>query len=110
MADTAPQGDALVDVTPETSAPLSRHFSAEPWRATAARRPKWQKIANPSPAAHCSECAVLQHETRGEFGPRMQPRARRTFAGDKASALVLCSRHAQAWRARDAVDAPAPRP
>jgi len=104
---TKPQTRALVDVTPETSAELSAKFADPDYRASAGRRPSWAKIANPAAkGAMCAECAQLQHETRGAFGPRMQPRTRRSFpkSAGGSPALALCTRHAQAWRDRDAED------
>jgi hypothetical protein len=105
---TKPQTSALVDITPENTAELSAKFGTDPdYRASAGRRPSWAKIANPSArGAMCAECAQLQHETRGQFGPRMQPRTRRSFPAKVGGgpALSLCTRHAQAWRDRDAED------
>lgn len=51
----------------------------------------------------CQECAHVQHETQGRFGPRRLAKHRRTLPAG-GPALDLCRGHAQAWRRRDAAD------
>lgn len=105
---------ALVDVQAETSASLSQRYATQPdYQARPGDRPRWSKIDTPPAGAMCDECAQLQHETRGRYGPRKQPRERRTFpaiAGKRAAgpALRLCYQHAQVWHAKDDHDAPLP--
>jgi len=91
----------LSRLTAETGAPLSEHFAVEAYRVRGSERPKWAKATVRT--KHCDECAMIQHETRGAVGPRMQPRHRRTLPDRKVS-LLLCTRHAQAWRERDEAD------
>ncbi|MGW4117091.1 hypothetical protein [Nocardia sp. NPDC004711] len=109
-----PSDPALFAVQHQLTAELSQRYSKDPdYRASAERKPSWAKITNPSArGAFCDECANLQHETGGKFGPRMQPRQRRHFPtktvnGEKVGggpALRLCTRHAEAWRERDDID------
>lgn len=111
---------ALIDVASTPDAPLSSKYRTDPqYRASADWKPRWAKVANPAGrGVTCQECAQLQHETHGRFGPRMQPRKRRSFpaksvpdpakAGEtmkvKGPVLLLCSRHAYAWEAMDRAD------
>ncbi|WP_067904544.1 hypothetical protein [Nocardia vaccinii] len=85
---------------------LSARYDDPEYRASAAARPSWAKIATPPTGAWCDECAQLQHETRGASGLRMPPRMRRSIPGHRELALKLCSRHGQAWKERDAADLP----
>jgi|SRR5882724_3494901 len=43
----------------------------------------------------CQECAHLQHERVGDFGPRRHP---------MGPALELCNEHAKRWKTRDLED------
>lgn len=111
---------ALVNVESTPDAPLSGKYRTDPaYRASVEWKPRWAKVANPaSPRNVCHECAQLQHETHGRFGPRMQPRKRRSFPTKteadpqkpgatiqvKGPTLLLCSRHAYAWEAMDQAD------
>lgn len=98
---------ALVDITPETTAPLSMHYANSDYRLSPTQpKANWARLSKPPVKAHCDECARIQHETRGASGPRMQPRHRRTIP-DGGPKLLLCGRHAEAWRERDRIDAPA---
>jgi hypothetical protein len=108
----------LVDVDASHAAPLSGKFHTDPaYRASADWKPRWAKVANPGRGATCQECAQLQHENRGKFGPRMQPRQRRSFPPKtmpdpetglsvkvKGPTLLLCSRHAAVWEEIDKGD------
>lgn len=101
---TKPQTSALVDITPVTGAPLSQGYDTPEYRLDRSRpKASWAKLSKPPAKAHCDECARLQHETRGAAGPRMQPRYRRTLP-DGGPKLLLCGRHAEAWRDRDDQD------
>lgn len=84
------------------SAPASR-TTVNAHRAQTVVRVSWTPIKLKVPRP-CQECARLQHETAGEFGPRADARHRRTalLAGGGKLALDLCSRHADTWRQRDA--------
>jgi hypothetical protein len=99
---TARRQPPLFVVSPATDVPLSKHYSARPWRATQREMPKWTNYT--SKTAYCDECVMVQHETRGEFGPRMQPRRKRMMPGGGPE-LKLCTRHAMAWEERDRADA-----
>jgi len=87
------------NVTSVNSAPLSQLYSAPAYRASAAESASYAQSKSQLP---CDECCAVQHETRGEFGPRMQTKVRRTFKGGPN--LRLCRRHANAWRERDEQD------
>jgi hypothetical protein len=107
-----------VEVRPAPAVSLSGKYRTDAeYRANAEWQPKWTPVKPGPRAGACDECAQLQHETRGKFGPRMQPRKRRVFptksAPDPATGhtirvkgpvLALCSRHAQAWEELDADD------
>lgn len=108
-----------VEVERTADAPLSARYRSDPeHRANPERRPRWTPVANPGGRGMtCQECAQLQHETGGRFGPRMQPRKRRSLPARSATdpatgytirvkgpTLLLCSRHAYAWTALDEAD------
>lgn len=99
--------DTLIDVAPSTAAPLSAFYDTAVYHLERGMAAKWTKGGG-GRGAHCDECARIQHETRGASGPRMAPRERRTIAhGEGSVSLLLCSRHAAAWRDRDQADSPA---
>ena len=120
MSAAAAEPALPVDVASTPDAPLSGKYRTDPaYRASAEWKPRWAKVANPaSPRNVCHECAQLQHETAGRFGPRMQPRKRRTFPTKtkadpakpgatiqvKGPTLLLCSRHTQTWEELDKAD------
>ena len=58
------------------------------------------KLKRPLP---CVECFQLQHETGGACGPRADARQRRIahHASGYTSSVLLCTRHADTWRAKD---------
>jgi hypothetical protein len=87
------------DVNPVNSAPLSQMYSVPAYRSSAEERARYAESKSQLP---CEECVAVQHETRGEFGPRMQTKVRRTFKGGPN--LRLRRRHANAWRERDEAD------
>ncbi len=88
-----------------TTTTLSAKFADDPnYRARAGRMPSWTTIARPTARLACSECAQLQHETRGRCGARMLPRQRRSFPNQHDAALLLCTTHADAWRQLDRED------
>lgn len=86
------------------AAPLSWHYDTVEYRL-GPTQPKatWTSVTGSAAGAACDECARLQHETRGAFGPRMRPRHQRTVLGGGPT-LALCGTHATAWRDRDADD------
>lgn len=101
-----PTPPTLVDFDRVTDAPLSRHYSNSDYRLSRSRpNVDWDNLTKPPAKDHCAECFMVQHETRGKSEPRMQPRWRRTIPGGPQ--LLLCSRHAEAWRERDRADVPA---
>lgn len=86
---------------PERDIPvLSARFGNGEYRAGPGMKVKWTRKA-PRARADCDECAALQHETRGAYGPRRQVRARRAVTG---TTLDLCAAHAVAWKSRDIAD------
>lgn len=83
---------------PENEPPrLSQRFGRGEYRAGPGIEVKWTRRVLHS-RADCDECIALQHETRGEYWPRRQVRARRTVDG---TTLDLCGAHAAAWKDRD---------
>lgn len=88
---------------PEPDIPdLSAHYGGPAWRLVGGQRAKWTAIRVTT--VDCVECAMLQHERRGGFGPRRQARHRRVHpTGDR---LDLCRAHAMAWKQRDQHDSP----
>ncbi|MFD7045618.1 hypothetical protein [Rhodococcus jostii] len=89
------------ELTVTVSAPLSTTYANPSYRASAQEKPKWTPVKVKAPIP-CDECAAVQHETRGRFGPRASARQRRGFVGGPI--LRLCTRHANAWRERDTRD------
>lgn len=87
------------NLSPVNSAPLSAMYGVPAYRSSPAEVAKYSPSSTQLP---CDECVAVQHETRGQFGPRMQAKARRTFKGGPN--LRLCRRHANAWRERDGAD------
>lgn len=89
------------NLTPVDSAPMSKAFAVMSYRSSPEERPKWSaiKVKNPMP---CDECAAVQHETKGAYGPRANAKQRRAFKGGPI--LRLCTRHANAWHERDQKD------
>lgn len=82
---------------------LSKMYAVGTYLARKNRVPKWIKYAT---RAYCQECFALQHE---QYGPderlaftRSPATVRRTISGGPD--LILCGRHSQLWRERDAVD------
>jgi hypothetical protein len=79
---------------------LSARYAHPPWLAGHGDTVRWTRQAATG-RADCDECAALQHETRGEFWPRRQVRARRVVNTNPATALRLCGAHTAAWKDRD---------
>lgn len=78
---------------------LSHQFAASTWRLAPGEKAKWTALKVRT--IDCRECAVLQHEQRGAYGPRRIAKHRRVTP---AGRLDLCRAHSQGWRERDAVD------
>jgi len=78
---------------------LSTGLSGPPWRLRPGETATWTQLSVKT--IDCQECAVLQHERRGEFGPRRQAKRRRKTEHGR---LDLCRAHAHAWHQRDEVD------
>lgn len=85
--------------------PLSRSLAEPAWRLRPGESAKWTRISVKT--LDCRECAHLQHERRGDFGPRRQAKRRRTVPG--GGRLDLCHAHAQAWQQRDQNDSAPPK-
>ena len=89
----------------EYTVPVSQRYLADPaYRATRVRKPKWTPASR---NAICAECLQLQHETRGKSGTRFQPRTRRSLPrtlDHPHTAMTLCARHTESWRAIDHKD------
>lgn len=80
--------------------PLSAALATAPWRLRRGQMARWTRIRPRT--LDCQECAHLQHEMRGAYGPRRQAKHRRVVPG--FTRLDLCHAHAQAWRERDQND------
>lgn len=92
---------ALFPEPPPNIPALSTALSGPELRLRRGESAKWTPVR--AYTLHCEECAHLQHELRGEFGPRRQVKYRRnTPTGLR---LNLCRGHAMAWRTRDEADA-----
>lgn len=79
---------------------LSAGYAASPYRLLPGEKAKWTWIHVKT--IDCMECALLQHEQRGEFGPRRQAKRRRI--GPRGVRLDLCRAHAMQWEQRDKTD------
>ncbi|HEX5522697.1 MAG TPA: hypothetical protein VFX53_04565 [Pedococcus sp.] len=82
---------------------LSVALGGPAWRLPRGGKAKWVRLSVKT--IDCQECSHLQHETRGDFGPRRQAKRRRRYDGTQ---LDLCRAHAQAWQERDAEDSGVP--
>ncbi|OBA54439.1 hypothetical protein A5789_22020 [Nocardia sp. 852002-51101_SCH5132738] len=87
-------------VVADNTAPLSQTYDAPLYRATAQDKPTWDQLTRSR--GDCDECAALQHESHGKYGPRAKARQKRAFHGGPE--LLLCSAHALAWHDRDDID------
>lgn len=92
---------------PEPSIPDLSDALADPFHRL---RPGQQATWTPVRAStvDCQECAHLQHERRGAFGPRRQAKWRRKTPD--GTRMDLCRGHALAWRTRDHTDTTPPNP
>lgn len=91
----------MFDVQPAGPVQLSKALAVYEYRLALDEVAKWTDIRVKAPKP-CQECAQLQHETRGSFGPRRQAKHRRTHPmGPK---LELRSAHTEQWKVRDAED------
>lgn len=85
---------------PEPDIPaLSEYLAGPHWRLLPGEKAKWTRINVKT--IDCGECAHLQHECGGAYGPRRQAKRRRVTRGAR---LDLCRAHAQLWEQRDEVD------
>lgn len=98
MTSTATRPNLRV-VTANTT-PLSEVYDAPLYRAVPGDEPGWSPVTRAR--VDCDECAALQHESHGKYGPRQKPRQKRAFHGGPE--LLLCSAHALAWHERDDID------
>jgi hypothetical protein len=86
---------------PEVAPPaLSAALGGPGWRLLRGQEARWTHIRPRT--IDCEECAHLQHEQRGSYGPRRQAKHRRVVPGRVR--LDLCHAHALAWRHRDEND------
>lgn len=86
---------------PEPAPPgLSTGLAGQHEITAPTQKVKWTRRAATS-RVDCQECAMLQHETRGSYGPRRRAKWRRTTC--LGAHLDLCTAHMQAWKARDAL-------
>jgi hypothetical protein len=85
----------------EQKVELSRALSVAANRLAVEEAAKWTaiKVKGVRP---CQECAYMQHETGGAFGPRRQAKHRRTHP--RGGAIELCTAHADLWKTRDEKD------
>jgi len=91
----------LFEPPPEQPVELSKELASYAYRLAVDEVAKWTDIKVKAPR-DCQECAQLQHETRGSFGPRRQAKHRR--AHPMGPKLELCSAHTEQWKVRDAKD------
>lgn len=85
---------------------LSLMLSAPVYRLLGGQRAKWTDLSTTT--IDCQECAMLQHETHGAYGPRRLAKHRRKHPDGPA--LDLCRAHTQTWKRRDAQDSSGPAP
>jgi hypothetical protein len=85
--------------TPDPPA-LSQALATAGWRLQPGEKAKWTRLSTKH--IDCVECGWLQHEMRGNYGPRRQAKRRRTIGHNVR--LDLCRSHAEAWQRRDAED------
>lgn len=81
---------------------LSKTLAACQYRLGPGDQARWIRINVKT--LDCMECAHLQHETRGAFGPRRQAKRRRIGPEPDFARLDLCRAHALVWEQRDETD------
>lgn len=91
----------MFDAPQEQPVGLSKALAVYAYRLAADEAAKWSDIKVKAPR-DCQECAQLQHETGGVFGPRRQAKHRR--AHPMGPKLELCSAHTEQWKVRDLED------
>jgi hypothetical protein len=91
----------LFDEPPVPPVQLSKTLAVFEYRLARAEAASWTavKLKTYRP---CQECACLQHERDGDFGPRRQAKHRRRRP--TGPTLELCNAHAEQWKARDERD------
>ena len=96
----------MFDKPAEQPVELSKRLAAFEYRLDRNEKAKWTsiKVKGPRP---CNECAYMQHETGGKFGPRRQAKHRRSHP--MGPALELCHAHRDLWLERDEKDSGLPR-
>jgi hypothetical protein len=96
----------MFDKPAEQPVELSEKLSAFEYRLNRGEKVKWTaiKVKGYRP---CQECAYMQHQTGGQFGPRRQAKHRRTHP--MSPALELCTAHKDLWLDRDEADSGIPR-
>lgn len=96
----------MFDKPAEQPVQLSEKLSAFEYRLGGGERAKWTsiKVKGPRP---CDECAYMQHQTGGKFGPRRQAKHRRSHP--MGPTLELCHAHRDLWLERDEKDSGLPR-
>lgn len=99
-----PGRPALFPEPPPDLPGLSVGLAGHPWRLAVGEVAKWTRLS--ARRLDCVECAHLQHEQAGQWGPRRQAKRRRTTA---AGRLDLCHAHAAAWHDRDEDDSTPPK-
>jgi hypothetical protein len=100
------QNPGLFPAPRPQSPDLSLWLSAPVYRLTPGQRAKWTELHVKT--VDWQECAMLQHETRGGFGPRRVAKHRRRLPSGMA--LDLCRAHTMAWKRRDSDDTDGPTP
>lgn len=96
----------MFDKPEEQPVELSQKLSAFEYRLDRGEKAKWTAIKLKT-YRPCNECAYMQHETGGSFGPRWQAKHRR--AHPMGPVLELCTAHKDLWHKRDDVDSGKPR-
>ena len=102
---TAARDVPLFDKPGEQPMRLSKALSGPDYRLRKDEKAKWTNV-NLKTYRPCQECAAVQHETGGAFGPRRQIKKRRRVVGGKV--IEMCQQHAQLWRELDAKDSGIP--
>lgn len=108
----------LFEEPTEQPVTLSKHFAT--WEHRIAPDSKVKYVRHTMKRFHpCEECAYLQHESNGHFGPKRAVKMRRTGPGEcnrsarepcggkgkkHESHIDLCNEHARLWKDQDAED------
>jgi hypothetical protein len=99
---TAIRNVPMFDKPAEQPVQLSAHLAAFAYLLARGETAKWTQIKLKT-YRPCEECAWVQHESRGDFGPKRQAKHRRRHP--MGPQLELCTAHMKLWKERDERDA-----